>query len=109
MQDRDDPPGRPTLRTIAEMTGLSLSTVSLSLRGGASLKQETRDKVAEAARKVGYVPDRAKHRVESLFGATLAVLRRAEEHGISPAHAADHLAEERIAAVGSNHPYLPRR
>ncbi|MBJ3785956.1 LacI family transcriptional regulator [Devosia sediminis] len=59
MQDRDDPPGRPTLRTIAEMTGLSLSTVSLSLRGGASLKQETRDRVAEAARQVGYVPDRA--------------------------------------------------
>jgi LacI family transcriptional regulator len=59
MQDRDDPPVRPTLRTIAEMTGLSLSTVSLSLRGGASLKQETRDKVAEAARLVGYVPDRA--------------------------------------------------
>lgn len=59
MQDRDDPPGRPTLRTIAEMTGLSLSTVSLSLRGGASLKQETRDRVAEAARRVGYVPDRA--------------------------------------------------
>lgn len=59
MQDRDDPPGRPTLKTIAEMTGLSLSTVSLSLRGGASLKQETRDRVAEAARQVGYVPDRA--------------------------------------------------
>jgi LacI family transcriptional regulator len=59
MHDRDDPPGRPTLRTIAEMTGLSLSTVSLSLRGGASLRQETRDKVAEAARQVGYVPDRA--------------------------------------------------
>lgn len=58
MQD-SDPPGRPTLRTIAEMTGLSLSTVSLSLRGGSSLKQETRDKVAEAARQVGYVPDRA--------------------------------------------------
>lgn len=59
MQDRDDPPGRPTLKTIADMTGLSLSTVSLSLRGGASLKQETRDRVAEAARRVGYVPDRA--------------------------------------------------
>lgn len=59
MQDRDDPPARPTLRTLAEMTGLSLSTVSLSLRGGASLKQETREKVAEAARLVGYVPDRA--------------------------------------------------
>lgn len=50
---------RVTLRTIAEMTGLSLSTVSLSLRGGTTLKQETRDKVAEAARALGYVPDRA--------------------------------------------------
>lgn len=51
--------GRVTLRTIAEMTGLSLSTVSLSLRGGTTLKQETRDKVAEAAAALGYVPDRA--------------------------------------------------
>jgi LacI family transcriptional regulator len=50
---------RVTLRTIAEVTGLSLSTVSLSLRGGTTLKQETRDKVAEAARALGYVPDRA--------------------------------------------------
>ena len=55
--------GRPgsavTLRTIAEVTGLSLSTVSLSLRGGTTLKQETRDKVAEAAKALGYIPDRA--------------------------------------------------
>lgn len=51
--------GRVTLRTIAEVTGLSLSTVSLSLRGGTTLKQETRDKVAEAAKSLGYVPDRA--------------------------------------------------
>jgi LacI family transcriptional regulator len=50
---------RPTLRTIAELTGLSLSTVSLSLRGGAALKEETRRKVADAAKLVGYVPDRA--------------------------------------------------
>ena len=50
---------RVTLRTIAEVTGLSLSTVSLSLRGGTTLKQETRDKVARAAKELGYVPDRA--------------------------------------------------
>lgn len=50
---------RVTLRTIAEATGLSLSTVSLSLRGGETLKPETRDRVAEAARALGYVPDRA--------------------------------------------------
>ena len=50
---------RATLKTISELTGLSLSTVSLSLRGGESLKEETRRKVAEAAALVGYVPDRA--------------------------------------------------
>ncbi len=57
--DQKPLPGRPTLKTIAEMTGLSLSTVSLSLRGGAALKQETRDRVDAAARQIGYVPDRA--------------------------------------------------
>jgi LacI family transcriptional regulator len=50
---------RATLRTIAELTGLSQSTVSLSLRGGTSLKEETRRRIAEAAASVGYVPDRA--------------------------------------------------
>jgi len=50
---------RATLRTISELTGLSQSTVSLSLRGGTALKEETRRKVAEAALAVGYVPDRA--------------------------------------------------
>ncbi|WP_348043552.1 LacI family transcriptional regulator [Devosia sp.] len=50
---------RATLKTIAQLTGLSLSTVSLSLRGGATLKQETNRRVAEAAQKLGYVPDRA--------------------------------------------------
>ncbi|MET3898713.1 LacI family transcriptional regulator [Devosia sp. UYZn731] len=50
---------RATLRTISELTGLSQSTVSLSLRGGTALKEETRRKVAEAAKAVGYVPDRA--------------------------------------------------
>jgi LacI family transcriptional regulator len=49
----------PTLKTIAEMTGLSLSTVSLSLRDGSNLKQATRDKVAKAAQQIGYVPNRA--------------------------------------------------
>lgn len=50
---------RVTLKTIAEVTGLSLSTVSLSLRGGQTLRPETRRKVAEAAQSLGYIPDRA--------------------------------------------------
>ena len=54
-----DPHKRPTLKTIADITGLSLSTVSLALRTGNNLKQETNDKVAQAARQIGYVPNRA--------------------------------------------------
>jgi LacI family transcriptional regulator len=50
---------KPTLKTISALTGLSLSTVSLSLRGGGALKEETQRKVEEAARTLGYIPDRA--------------------------------------------------
>src|SRR6187549_645154 len=53
------PTKRATLRTISELTGLSQSTISLSLRGGTTLKEETRKRIAEAAASVGYVPDRA--------------------------------------------------
>ncbi|WP_418607406.1 Glu/Leu/Phe/Val family dehydrogenase [Georgenia sp. SUBG003] len=57
----------------------------------------------------GFDFERAKHRVEKLFDATKAVLERAEEQGISPARAADHLAEERITAIGASRMYLPGR
>lgn len=53
------PSKRPTLKTIANATGLSLSTVSLALRGGANLKKETLEKVTTAARELGYIPDTA--------------------------------------------------
>lgn len=52
-------PRRATLKTIADLTGLGVSTVSQSLRGLASLKPETRQLIADTAREVGYVPDRA--------------------------------------------------
>lgn len=50
---------RATLKTVSELTGLSLSTISLALRGGDNLKKETRQLVIEAAAEVGYVPNRA--------------------------------------------------
>ncbi|WP_137122119.1 Glu/Leu/Phe/Val dehydrogenase dimerization domain-containing protein [Segeticoccus rhizosphaerae] len=58
----------------------------------------------------GFNFERCKARVSGLFEATASVLRRADEHGISPATAAAHLAEERIEAVGNTRRiYLPRR
>ncbi len=61
MDERDDRSSAPraTIKTIADLTGLSPSTVSLSLRGGERLSEETIRKVAEAAASVGYIPDRA--------------------------------------------------
>jgi valine dehydrogenase (NAD+) len=48
----------------------------------------------------GFSFERAKEKTERIFDTTLRVLEVAEEHGISPAAAADRLAEERMAAVG---------
>jgi len=50
---------------------------------------------------------RAKHRTAGIFEATASVLRVAAQKKISPAAAADHLAEERMAQVGSNRIWLP--
>jgi LacI family transcriptional regulator len=50
---------RPTLRTIAEMTGLAVTTVSRALHDAPDLRAATKLRVREAARAVGYVPDRA--------------------------------------------------
>ena len=82
-KDHSDGKGqRVTLRTIAEVTGLSLSTVSLSLRGGTTLKQETRDRVAAAAKALGYVPDRAGVRLRTGKTNVLALVLDGAEDSI---------------------------
>ncbi|WP_338722838.1 LacI family transcriptional regulator [Devosia sp. XK-2] len=83
-KNRSGPPakGRVTLKTIAEATGLSLSTVSLSLRGGTTLKQDTRDKVAAAAKALGYVPDRAGVRLRTGKTNVLALVLDGAEDSI---------------------------
>lgn len=54
-----DKPKRATLKTVADLTGLSPSTVSLSLRDGSNVSADTRARIAKAAKQVGYVPNRA--------------------------------------------------
>jgi valine dehydrogenase (NAD+) len=49
---------------------------------------------------------RAKQRTTGIFDATASVLRVAADKGISPAAAADHIAEARIEQVGSNRIWL---
>jgi LacI family transcriptional regulator len=55
----DDTANRPTLRTLAEITGLGVSTVSQALRDSPEIAEETRKRVKLAALQAGYRPNRA--------------------------------------------------
>ena len=48
----------------------------------------------------GYSKTRALHRVDGLFAATMAVLERAQEEGVTPNEAAIAIAEKRINQIG---------
>lgn len=48
---------RVTIRDIAKVTGLHFTTVALCLRDSARLKPETRKRVQQVAREMGYKPD----------------------------------------------------
>ena len=50
---------RPTLRTIARLTGLAVSTVSRALGDAPDIGADTKETVRAVAREIGYVPDRA--------------------------------------------------
>lgn len=57
----------------------------------------------------GFSFERAKAKAAGIYDATLAVLTEAAGRGISPAAAADALAERRIVEVGSGRLWLPPR
>ena len=49
--------GAVTMHTVAKMAGVSAMTVSRALKSDAAVSKETRDRVLEIVRQVGYVPD----------------------------------------------------
>ncbi|MDI6027880.1 LacI family transcriptional regulator [Corticibacterium sp. UT-5YL-CI-8] len=51
--------GRPTLKTIAFMTGLGVTTVSRALKDAPEIGAATRKRVQMIARQIGYRPNRA--------------------------------------------------
>jgi len=59
------PSGKPTLRTIAEMTGLAITTISRAMNNAPELSQETRERVQKIAAEIGYVPDRTALRLKT--------------------------------------------
>ncbi len=57
-RDPQDPPRSLTLRDVSEASGVSEMTVSRVLRGRGEVAAQTRARVVEAARRLGYVPNR---------------------------------------------------
>lgn len=57
--------GKPTLKTISQTTGLAQTTISRALKNDPKIALATRKKVAQAAKELGYVPDRAAQRLRT--------------------------------------------
>ena len=56
---------RPTLRTVAAETGLAVATVSRALNDAPDIGEGTKARVREAARRLGYRPNRAARRLRT--------------------------------------------
>lgn len=56
---------KPTLKTIAELTGFAVTTVSRALGDAPQISKATRERVHAVARDIGYLPDRAAQRLKT--------------------------------------------
>ncbi len=57
--DSESADERPTLKTIAFLTGLGVTTVSRALRNGPEIGEDTKERVRRIAKQIGYRPNRA--------------------------------------------------
>ncbi len=62
---------RPTLKTVAEITGLAVTTVSRALANDPKIAEATRARVSEAAKLIGYAPNHAARRLRT--GKTMVI------------------------------------
>lgn len=75
-----------TLRTIAAETGLAVTTVSRALSNDPRIAAATRALVAEAAERLGYVPDRAAQRLRTGRTKVIQVLLNLDHEFLSFTH-----------------------
>ncbi|MCA0433139.1 MAG: LacI family transcriptional regulator [Proteobacteria bacterium] len=74
---------RPTLRSLAAITGLGISTVSQALRNKPEIAEETRRRVQLAAQQAGYLPNRAGVRLRTGKTNVISVILNAQDAGSS--------------------------
>ncbi|MBD8554321.1 LacI family DNA-binding transcriptional regulator [Rhizobium sp. CFBP 8762] len=99
MKERDTAPAeegiRPTLKTIALMAGLGVTTVSRALKDAPEIGPATRRRVQQIAKQVGYRPNRAGVRLRTGKTNVIALLLNTQDeimgftsqviHGVSQA------------------------
>jgi LacI family transcriptional regulator len=73
---------RPTLKTIAFMTGLGLSTVSQALKDGPDISRATKERVQLVAKQIGYRPNRAGVRLRTGKTNVIALVLNTKEEGM---------------------------
>lgn len=71
---------RPTLKTIAEITGLAIATVSRALKDAPDIGEETKKRVRGVAKDVGYRPNRAGVRLRTGKTNVICLVMSTEEH-----------------------------
>jgi DNA-binding LacI/PurR family transcriptional regulator len=74
---------RPTIRDVATAAGVSPTTVSHALNGKGRVDPATRERIARAAGRLGYRPDRTARRLRSGSSGTIALLLPSVERDIA--------------------------
>jgi LacI family transcriptional regulator len=79
--DTMPPDERPTLKTIAFLAGLGVTTVSRALKDGPEIGEETRHRVKLIAQQVGYRPNRAGVRLRTGKTNVISLILNVQDEG----------------------------
>jgi LacI family transcriptional regulator len=79
--DLTPPDERPTLKTIAYLTGLGVTTVSRALKDGPEIGEETRQRVKLIAQQIGYRPNRAGVRLRTGKTNVISLILNVQDEG----------------------------
>jgi len=98
---------KPTLRTVAKATGFSVATVSRALADDPRIAVRTREKVAEAAKRLGYIPDRAARRLRTGRTQVITLLLNTEHEFLGFTHEFLSGITERLRGTGYSVTVVP--